>query len=336
MKKWLAVLLWLSASALWAQSAQTAELGDFKLQSGETLRHCKLEYRTFGHLNADKSNAVLIPTWFGGISADWIDKVEENHLPDPGKYYVIVVDALANGQSSSPANSPDQPREKFPQVSIHDMVETQYTLLTQKLGINHLHAVMGISMGGMQTFEWVVTHPDFMDKAVPIVGSPRLAAFDLVLWRADLDVAQNEVALGHDGKQPLSAAIRALGTLATSTTADFNARHSREDVARLWSEMETHADRFDAAGRIRQLQAMMGLDVSAPFGGDMQKAAAAVKAKMLVVVATKDRVVTPEPAREFAKLKGAKLVELDSDCGHGATSCQITELQRAVDQFLAD
>ncbi len=78
----------------------------------------------------------------------------------------------------------------------------------------------------------------------------------------------------------------------------------------------------------------MTMDVSAPFGGSLEKAAAAVKAKVLVIVARFDHVVTPEPAIEFAHLLRAGLLELESDCGHLAPSCEQAEVAKTVGEFL--
>jgi len=83
---------------------------------------------------------------------------------------------------------------QFPRITIRDLVETQHELLTGVLGIHHLKAVMGISMGGMQTFQRIVAYPSFMDKAIPIVGSPRLAPHDLVLWQVQIDTITNDAA----------------------------------------------------------------------------------------------------------------------------------------------
>ncbi|MDA2939037.1 alpha/beta fold hydrolase [Acidobacteria bacterium AH-259-A15] len=107
-------------------------------------------------------------------------------LVDSTKYFVIAVDAFGNGVSSSPSKSRVQAGDSFPEFSIRDMVNAQHQLLTKVLGVSHLRAVMGISMGGMQTFQWMVSYPDFLGRAVPIVGSPRLASNDLLLWQAEM------------------------------------------------------------------------------------------------------------------------------------------------------
>lgn len=91
---------------------------------------------------------------------------------------------------------------------------------------------------------------------------------------------------------------------------------------------------FDANNHIRQDQAMMALDVSDQFGGSMEKATAAVKAKVLVIVALRDHTVTPGPALDFGRLIHAEIVALDNECGHQLTSCENDRVVRAVASFL--
>ena len=159
-------------------------IGNFKTVSGKEISNCTISYRTSGKLNKDKTNVVLWPTWFTGKSEMICGGVTWAMMDTTG-LYIIVVDALGNGLSSSPSNTKD-----FPDVTIRDMVNSQYVLLTKHLGIFHLKAVMGISMGGMQTMEWLVAYPGFAEKAIPIVGTPRQSAYDMMLWKTQASILQ--------------------------------------------------------------------------------------------------------------------------------------------------
>src|SRR5579864_9672955 len=169
---------------------QFAQLGDFKMQGGDVIQDFRLGYRTLGKLNANRSNAVLWPTWLGGKSEDLLKFVGPGKVVDTTNYFVILVDAIGDGISSSPSNSKKQALMKFPVFGIRDMVEAERRLLTEMLHVSHLRAVMGISMGGMQTFEWAVAYPDFMDLAIPIVGSPQSTSFDKLLWTSQIDALE--------------------------------------------------------------------------------------------------------------------------------------------------
>jgi homoserine O-acetyltransferase len=332
----IAVFTTVSCTRVIAQDLQFASLGDFKLESGEMIRDCRIGYRTFGKLDAARSNAVLFPTWASGTTEQLKGNVGPSGLVDPGKYYVILIDALSNGVSSSPSNSKLQPRMNFPKFTLADTVRTQHEVVTKVLGLSHLHAVMGISMGGMQTFQWAVAYPDFMDLMIPIVGSPQLAPYDLLLWQAQLDAIMNDRGWnnGDYTENPARAAEAEFASLLLTTPENYNKQMTRKQF---FAELEKakQNSRFDANDKVRQVQAMMSLDVAAGFGGSLEQAAAAVKAKALIIVARFDHVVTPGPAMEFARLKGAKLLVLDSDCGHQAPGCESKQVNPAVRDFLA-
>lgn len=330
-------LVVLFATTAVAQEQKFASLGDFKLQSGEVIKDCKIGYRTLGTLNADKSNVIVIPTWASGRSEQLLASVGPGKLADSSKYYVILADAFANGVSSSPSNSAAQPRMKFPKITIRDMVESHHELLTKVLGINHVKAVMGISMGGMQTFQWVVAYPDFMDKAVPIMGSPRLAPYDMLLWTAQVDaITHNPAWMNGDYKdEPAAYADFEFSSLFLTSPEHYNNATTRQQLADgLEKARAAKSWGYDANNKIRQVQAMMAHDVSAPFEGNMEQAAKTVKAKMLVIVGRQDHVVTPGPAMDFAKLTNAKLLVLESDCGHMANGCEADKVTKAVAEFL--
>ena len=161
-----------------------AELGTCALESGERIEDCRIGYRTFGTLDATHSNAILFPTWFTGTTKE-LQPIIPGKLVDTSRYFLILVDAIGDGVSTSPSNSAKQPRLRFPKFGIGDMVESQKRLL-DALGIKKLHAVMGISMGGMQALAWGMRYPDIAPRVVSIVGTPQLTSQDLLLWNAEL------------------------------------------------------------------------------------------------------------------------------------------------------
>jgi homoserine O-acetyltransferase/O-succinyltransferase len=307
-----------------AQQQQFGEIGDLKLVSGEALRECRVGYRTFGQINAEKSNIIVYPTWANGRT----EQIESGMawLTDAG-YFVIAVDALSNGVSSSPSNSRLQPRMKFPKITVRDMVESQHELLTRVLYIDHVKAVMGVSMGAMQTFQWAVAFPEFMDKTAPIVGSPRLAPYDFVHWQTQIDAIKND-RLWNNGdytENPARAFEYEVGAMILTTPEYYNAHTTREQA---FAEIAKSTDRYagpDANNKIRQVEAMMALDAADP---------SAVKAKMFIVVAKNDHTVTPGPALEFAKKLGVEPFILDNPCGHSVHACPDNGMGQAILKFL--
>jgi homoserine O-acetyltransferase/O-succinyltransferase len=166
------------------------------------------------------------------------------------------------------------------------MVNSQYRLLTE---INHIHAVMGISMGGMQVFQWIVSYPEFMDKAVAMVGSPRLTAYDMLFWRAEESAIRKDKDWngGNYITEPNFATVAEIHNLAL-TTASYGVR---ETSVNKFDEFVEAVDkdglgRMDANDWLRQLQAMMAHNIASPFNDSFEAAAEQVKAKFMVVAAT--------------------------------------------------
>jgi len=314
---------------------QIADLGSCKLTSGRQIDHCRVGYRTWGALNADRSNAVLFPTWFSGVSANLADAIKAGGLVDPTQYFVIAVDALGDGVSSSPSNSATQHGPDFPAFTIQDMVNAEYRLATETLGLKHLHAVMGISMGGIQTFEWMVDYPGFMDAAVPIVGSPRPDSRDMLLYRADAEAVRSDPGF-HEGhyRQPIAAPVAELiWQLNLSTPSNYLHTHTMAQFDAQYASAQTKGIQpFDANDWLAQLDAVEHLDIA--HGGSIEEAAKRVKARVLIVNAAQDHMVSPEPALNFAKLIGAKTIVLESDCGHLSPGCEAATLDPAVRSFL--
>jgi homoserine acetyltransferase len=334
----------LFSAFLHAQSAldsipplQYADLGNLKLENGSVIHDCKIGYRTMGTLNAARSNAVLFPTWLGGRSGDVALNIGPGKYIDSTKYFVILVDALGNGVSCSPSNSTKQHGIDFPQFSIRDMVYSQYRLVTETLHLNHLHAVAGLSMGGIQTFQWMVSYPAFMDAAVPIAGTPQLSSYDLLLLSMEKKALEDDPAY-KGGKYVLPPPLPMVALIHTMnlTTPTFQVNHvTREGFPQYFENLMTNGERaVDANNYLRQLEALLGHDIA--HGASIYEAADKVKARTLIIVAAQDHMVNPIPALGFAKIIHAQTLILDSDCGHMAPGCEMSTVSSAVDRFLSD
>ncbi len=336
MKRALCLLALAAAAASTAPAQplqQFAQIGDLKLESGQTLENCRVGYRTFGRLNREKTNAVLFPTWFSGRSEDLQGLIGPAGPVDSSRFYVIAVDALGNGVSCSPSNSVSQPAEQFPHYTIADMVASQHRLL-KSLKVPRLHAVVGISMGGMQAFQWAVSHPEFVNRAVSIVGSPRLTSYDLLLWEAQLRAIETSKQCGCP--ELAARTVAAIHNLALQTP-DFRAEETgREDFRAYLEQIDSTFDnRYHPENWASQLRAMMAHDVGRQ-PGSLAAAARAVKAEMLVVVAEQDHMVNPLPATQFALMTGARLLTLHSNCGHLAAGCESGRVNQRVNEFLSE
>ena len=152
-----------------------ADLDSCALQSGQVIEECRLGYRVFGELDADRSNVVLVPTWFTGTTGDLVQLIGPGGFLDSSIYYVVAVDALGNGVSSSPSNSEAQLGAAFPGITIRDMVESQHRLVTEVLGLESVYAVSAGGASGMVLA--AVTDLDFPVEEVRV----DLAALDAFL-----------------------------------------------------------------------------------------------------------------------------------------------------------
>jgi homoserine O-acetyltransferase len=173
---------------------------DFKFTSGETLPELRLHYRTLGKPEKDAqgntTNAVLIMHGTTGRGAQFIrpefagELFGKDQPLDATKFFIVLPDGIGHGKSSKPS---DGLHAKFPRYGYLDMVEAQYQLLTEGLGINHARLIMGTSMGGMHTWLWGELHPDFMDALMPLGSLPTQISGRNRAWRRMLiDAVRND------------------------------------------------------------------------------------------------------------------------------------------------
>ena len=326
MKKILFLLL--CGLANWATAQQKFyHLGDFKLENGQVIKDCKIGYRTFGKLNASKSNAVLVPTWFTGNSQQKSFVADPKSFVDSTKYFVIIVDALGNGVSSSPSNSTSQKNLLFPTFNIRDMVVASYKLSSEHLKLSHLYAVTGISMGGMQTFQWMLSYPDYMDKIVPIIGSPQQSSYDKLFWNLQLNLIER----GNYSTGAM-ASVNALHQMHLWTPSYRAQNTPTTTYPELIGKLEKEAQTLNAYDWAAQLRAMLQQDIYQ--GKTPQEIVPLVKAKVMILVAPEDQMVNPLAAIQLSKILKCPLVLLEGNCGHMATSCQSDQMIAHIKGFL--
>lgn len=314
--------------------SRIAHLDRCVLEHGGVIEDCDLAYRTFGAMAPARDNVIVFTTWFLGRTADLLSFYigGPERLVDTTQYYVVAIDALGNGQSASPSTSRSQPGARFPRFTMRDLVDTQHRLLHDVLALDHVYAVMGASMGGMQIVQWTVQFPGYMDKAVAIVPTPRTATYDRILWNTELRAIEH--AAPEMPRDSLLALLEGIHALALQTPAYVNRipPDSADGVVlRGMVAMRPHFDPWDWAS---QLRAMLSHDVGASFGGSLQRAAHAVHARTLLVVAAQDHMVTPASIYDWARWTRAALLELRGNCGHLAAGCEQDRVKPAVRAFL--
>jgi homoserine O-acetyltransferase/O-succinyltransferase len=274
-------------------------LKDFPFRSGETLPELRLHYRALGRPERDPQgivrNAVLIMHGTGGSGAQFIRPEFAGELFGPGglldvaRYFVILPDGIGHGQSSKPS---DGLRGRFPRYGYLDMVEAQYRLLTEGLGVNHLRLVIGTSMGGMHTWLWGERYPTFMDALMPLASLPtQISGRNRVWRRVVIDAIRNDPEWrgGNYSAQPQSLRIAEEMVYLMSSNPVLRQRDlsslARSDAA-LDSSVEASLKTDDANDVLFQVEASRDYDP----GPDLEK----IRAPLFAVNSADDLINPPE------------------------------------------
>ncbi|MFP4547311.1 MAG: alpha/beta fold hydrolase, partial [Fidelibacterota bacterium] len=259
-----------------------------------------------------------------------INAVKKHKIVDYERFMVIAIDALGNGVSISPSNY----NGEMPVFSIEDMVHSQYKMLSEVLGIDNIYAIVGGSMGSFQTFQWLVSYPDFVEKAVPYVCSPVRTSSDKLWLNLEKDIILVQDA--HDVPRGETQRIINLLTAYIAKTQNHLSREVDTDAFSEYYNNFTAVESkpFTLDNRLSQINAMLQHDITREFDHSLEKAAQAVKADLLIIVSDSDQIVNPQPALEFAELTGAELLILSNECGHLAPSCDMEKFTAAIQEFL--
>lgn len=311
-------------------SVQVFELGSVVLQCGITLPDARLVYRTYGELNGERDNAVLMPTFFGGGHEDTLPMMAPGRALDPGRFFVVVPNLLGGGLSSSPSNTaPPFDGPSFPNVTLYDNVVCQHRLVTEHLGIDRLRLVVGFSMGAQQAFQWGALYPELVDAIAPICGSARTSAHNAMLL-AGVRLALTTAADFRDGRYvtPPIRALQAFCRVYASLVlcADFyrDGEYAKLGLASAEDTMRFFEGFFrqrDANDLLATLWTWQHADISANhvYGGDVDAALAAIKSRTIVMPSTTDFLFQVRDSElEVERMPRAELRPLQSTWGHVA------------------
>jgi homoserine O-acetyltransferase len=325
------------------------DIGDLPLASGQTLHQCRLAVATFGRLNDTKDNAILIPTWYSGTSKIIHDVFVGAGRPiDPDKYFIIIVNQLGNGLSSSPHNTPaPQSQARFPSIAIADDVTAQHRLVTEHFGLDQLALVMGGSMGAQQAYEWAVRYPSMVLRLAAIAGTARTSEINQIIADTVIQGLRSDPGF-QGGDYPGSACLAEglkqqarLMTLHGLSPDFFEGQHYKtlgfDSVASFVEGFMTpYFAPMDPNALITQLEKWRGADASHVSGGDLAQALGRITAKTLVLPITQDMYFPPSTCRGEAQLiTDARFRALDSPLGHLALFGTDTYWLQQVDTELA-
>ena len=332
---------------------EMTDIGDLPLEDGGAIPNCKLAVATHGALNAAKDNAILVPTWYSGTS-----KIMEQvyigagRALDPAKYFIIVVNQIGSGLSTSPHNAGGaMVGPNFPKVRIGDDVRAQHRLLTENFGLKSLALVVGGSMGAQQTYEWAVRYPDFVKRAAPIAGTAKNTEHDFLFAETLNEAITTDPGFreGHYGSPAdVAAGLKRqakLWTVMGWSTDFFRAnRHKALGFETVQAFVDTFMTGYFAPMDPNNLLSMAWKwqrgDVSRNAGGDLAAALGRIKAKTFVMPISHDMFFPPADCEAEQRLiPGSEFRPLASIDGHlglfGTDPQMLAQLDANLSELLA-
>jgi homoserine O-acetyltransferase len=309
------------------------ELGSVSLLSGECLKAAFLVYKTYGKLNKNKDNVVVLPTFYTGSHQRNEVFFGAGRAIDPKKHFIVSINLFGNGLSSSPSNTPvPQDGPRFPQISLWDNIACQYRLLTEHLYVERIALVTGWSMAGCQAYQWAAQYPDFVDTILPFCASAKTSIHNHVFLEG---VKAALCADGHwDGGNYTTPPIAGLKAFARVYAGwAFSQTFYRDELfkeigyesaeALLLDWEKDHAENWDANNLLAKLSTWQAGDISVGplYNGNYHQALRSIKAKTILMPCAQDLYFPPADNQIEAELiPNAELRAYDSPWGHCAAN----------------
>ena len=269
-----------------------AGLGELRLESGEAIVDYRQSFVIHGAPNADRSNAILVCPALTATHHRLDFLIGAGKALDPARWFLVVADPIGNGLSTSPSNSATQPGMRFPRFALRDVVHAQHRLLTEHLGVDRLHAVVGASMGGMQALQWAVSHPRFVDRIVAMTPMAKTAPWAVLVTETARACLQADPAWTGAGfaarpERGWRAYAGLMNALLMRTPEAVAALADVDDAHRWFDGLvgQQAAIGFDAHDYLYQSGAYERHDLGTTpgFGGDTRAALAAIASKALLL-----------------------------------------------------
>ena len=326
------------------------ELGNIELSSGKKLKNAKLAYKTYGSLNKDKSNVILIPTFYTGTHSRNEGFFGSNRAMNPEKHFIISINMFGNGFSSSPSNAaPPQDGPRFPDISLWDNIYCQHKLITKYLNIEKISLVAGWSMAGCQAYQWAAQYPEMVEAILPFCASAKTSKHNFVFLegvKAAL-CADESWDQGNYKKPPikgLKAFARVYAGWAFSQSF-FRENKYKElgynNIEDLFTDWENdHVNNWDANDLLTKLLTWQNSDISASptYDYNFVNALKSIRSKAILIPCSHDLYFPPEDNRfEAQHIKNSELRIYDSVWGHCvANPGNDKGFQEALDKAVSD
>ena len=328
-------------------------IANFRTESGVTLPQARVVYGTYGHLNAAHDNVVLLPSHYMANHHGYEWLIGPGLALDTARLFLVATELFGNGSSSSPSNTPEPYHgPRFPVTTIRDNVEAVHRLLVERLGVTHLRAVIGFSMGAQQAFQWAVSFPAYMDRVVATSGTAKTYGHGVMRLEGQIAALTADSAFhGGEYTAPPKTGLAAFGMVWAAWL--YSQEWWRRELWRAGSPAGTTLEQFtqswrtrfgaDANNYILQARTWERHDVGTTpgFDGNVEQALRSITVPVLYMPSETDLYFPVGDARYEAQfIRRVQWMPIPSLWGHpagaGASPADKQFLNEKIARFLAE